>query len=93
MFRAIMYLCFLLVLTVAIGYFRGWFDVTPVKNESGQTEGFHVKFNRDQIHDDKQAVKKTVKGLRDSWNEDEQPEEEPIPAEGELLPPDEEPFR
>jgi len=61
--RFISFVLFLVVITVCIGFFRGWFSLSTNKELLGNKLDVNLKVDRDKMEDDAKAIQEKTKSL------------------------------
>jgi hypothetical protein len=59
----------LVVLVVAVGFYRGWFSVTSHSSESGKDVDVHLRVDKSQMDQDAEDVKQEAVDLLDKVKE------------------------
>ena len=68
--RFISFVVFLVVLTICVGFFRGWFSLSTNKELLGNKIDVNFKVDRDKINDDATALKENTKSMIGSASND-----------------------
>ena len=61
--RFITILLFLIVLTVCIGFFRGWFSVSTSKELLGNKVDVNFQVDRDKMNNDAKSLQEKTKSM------------------------------
>lgn len=61
--RLISFVLFLIVLTLCIGFFRGWFSFSANKELIGNKLDVNFKVDRDKMQEDAKAIQEKTKSV------------------------------
>jgi len=63
MSRFISIVLLLLVITLCVGFFRGWFSVSTTKEISGNKIDVNFKVDRDKMQDDAKVIQEKTESM------------------------------